>query len=44
MALSPAFRLAIWSEEGLPSVGATVRVPVRFDIKPAPALKSTAQP
>jgi TonB family protein len=36
LALSKDFRLAIWTEEGLPSVGATVQVPIRFDIKAAP--------
>jgi hypothetical protein len=36
LALSKYFRLAIWTEEGLPSVGGTVRVPIRFDIKDGP--------
>lgn len=33
VALAPKFRAAIWTEEGLPTVGALVRVPVRFDVK-----------
>jgi hypothetical protein len=32
LALSPTFRLGIWTPEGLPSIGGTVRVPIRYDI------------
>ena len=31
--LSGAFRLDIWTAEGLPTVGAAVRVPIRFDMQ-----------
>ena len=30
--LSPAFRLSVWTDEGLPSIGGKVRVPIRFDL------------
>ncbi len=38
LTLSKAFRMAIWTEEGLPTVGGVVRVPIRFQLnqKPAP--------
>lgn len=32
--LAPKFRVEPWSAEGMPTVGAKVRVPVRFDLKP----------
>lgn len=32
LALAPSFRLALWTDEGLPSVGGSVRIPVRFDL------------
>lgn len=31
LALARTFRLAVWSDEGLPTIGGTVRVPIRFD-------------
>ncbi len=37
VALSKFFRLAVWTEEGLPVVGGRVRIPLRFDAEPAPA-------
>ncbi len=30
--LSSAFRLSVWTDEGLPSIGGKVRVPIRFDL------------
>lgn len=33
--LSPAFRLSVWTDEGLPTVGGKVRVPLRFDLDEA---------
>ncbi len=33
LALSKAFRLAVWTEDGLPTVGGSVRVPLRFDLE-----------
>lgn len=35
--LSKYFRLAVWTEEGLPTVGGTVVIPVRFDLESAMA-------
>lgn len=32
MSLAPYFRLALWTDEGLPTVGGAVRIPVRFDL------------
>jgi TonB family protein len=37
LALARIFRLAIWSDEGLPTVGGQVRVPIRFDLQDASA-------
>lgn len=34
LALAPKFRVGLMSAEGMPTVGAKVRVPVRFDLKP----------
>lgn len=34
--LAGTFRLSVWSVEGLPTVGGTVRVPIRFDLTDAP--------
>jgi TonB family protein len=33
--LTTGFRLNIWSAEGLPVIGGTIRAPIRFDLKPA---------
>ena len=35
IALAPTFRLSIWTDEGLPTVGSKVRVPIRFDLDAA---------
>ncbi len=35
LALSGAFRLSVWTDEGLPTVGGVVRVPLRFDLQSA---------
>jgi hypothetical protein len=32
LAMIPEFRVSLWTDEGLPTVGGTVRVPMRFDI------------
>jgi hypothetical protein len=37
MMLAPTFRLSTWNDAGLPVVGAKVNIPLRFDIKAAPA-------
>lgn len=37
--LAPYFRLAVWTEEGLPAVGGVVRMPLRFDLEAAMAAK-----
>lgn len=47
--LSPYFRLAVWTDEGLPSVGGTVNIPLRFDLESimadaAPESRSPAAP
>lgn len=34
LALAPKFKVELMSAEGMPTVGAKVRVPVRFDLKP----------
>jgi hypothetical protein len=34
--LAGAFRLKTWTTDGLPVVGGTVRVPIRYDLKQAP--------
>lgn len=34
LALAPMFKVDLMSGEGMPTVGAKVRVPVRFDLKP----------
>jgi TonB family protein len=34
LTLAPRFRVDLMSAEGMPTVGAKVRVPVRFDLKP----------
>jgi len=35
--LSPYFRLAVWTDEGLPTVGGSVTIPLRFDLESAMA-------
>lgn len=35
LALAPRFKVALMSAEGMPTVGAKVRLPVRFSLKPA---------
>jgi TonB family protein len=42
--LSPYFRLAVWTDEGLPSVGGTVRIPLRFDLDSVMAETEAAPP
>ena len=48
MKLSPYFRLAVWTDEGLPTVGGTVSIPLRFDLDSAmaelEAAKAAAKP
>jgi TonB family protein len=39
--LSKYFRLAVWTEEGLPSVGGVVAIPLRFDLESAMAAAQT---
>jgi TonB family protein len=34
LSLAPKFKVGLMSAEGMPTVGAKVRVPVRFDLKP----------
>lgn len=34
LTLAPKFKVELMSAEGMPTVGAKVRVPVRFDLKP----------
>lgn len=40
--LSRHFRVAVWTDEGLPTVGGRVRVPLRFDLEDA--MKAKAEP
>jgi TonB family protein len=44
--LSPTFRLSVWTDEGLPTIGGKVRVPLRFDLGAATQTgkSSTAPP
>lgn len=35
--LSKSFRLTIWTDDGLPSVGGRVRIPIRYDVALPPA-------
>lgn len=45
LALQTSFRLATWSTEGLPIVGGSTHVPIRFDFSdPSPTPKDTAPP
>jgi TonB family protein len=37
VALAPRFRVAVWTSEGLPVVGGSIRVPLRFDLEEAMA-------
>lgn len=37
LGLSPYFKMTVWTMEGLPTVGARVRIPLRFDMAAAPA-------
>lgn len=37
VALAPRFRVAVWTPEGLPVIGGSVRVPLRFDLEEAMA-------
>jgi len=41
MMLSRYFRLAVWTDEGLPTVGGTVTIPLRFDLESAVAAAPT---
>lgn len=34
LGISPAFRVSIWTSEGLPTIGAKVTVPIRYEILP----------
>lgn len=43
-ALSEHFILASWSVEGLPTIGAEVKIPLRFDFGPAEPAKAAAKP
>lgn len=36
LTLAPLFRLKLWSGDGRPVVGGTVRVPIRYDLQQAP--------
>lgn len=44
MSLSPYFRLAVWTDEGLPTVGGTVTIPLRFDLETAMAEAAATAP
>ncbi|HSV04045.1 MAG TPA: hypothetical protein VLI41_12650 [Phenylobacterium sp.] len=37
LALAPKIRVGLWTPDGLPTVGARVRVPIRYELRPAPA-------
>ena len=37
LSLAPAFRLSTWTTEGLPVVGGTIGIPLRYDADAAPA-------
>jgi hypothetical protein len=40
LSLSKFFRLSVWTDEGLPTIGGQVRVPLRFDLTEAMAGKT----
>lgn len=43
--LAKSFKVTVWTEEGLPTIGGTVRVPIRYDFsQPPPAAPSTPAP
>lgn len=42
MRLSKYFRLGVWSDEGLPTVGGSVAIPLRFDLESAVAAAEAA--
>lgn len=37
LALAPKFHLSTWTDDGLPVIGTSVKLPIRFDIKDRPA-------
>jgi hypothetical protein len=34
LALAPHFRLSVWTEQGLPTVGGRVTLPIRYQLPP----------
>jgi TonB family protein len=36
LSLAHAFRLSVWTDEGLPTVGGQVRIPIRYDFSDSP--------
>lgn len=44
LSVSSGFRVQLWSDEGLPVVGGMLRVPIRFQIEPAPPAASSPAP
>lgn len=43
LALAPHFRLSVWTEEGLPTVGGRITLPIRYQLPPE-AAETAAQP
>ena len=37
LALAPKFRAVLWTRDGLPTVGARVKVPIRYELRPTAA-------
>jgi TonB family protein len=35
--MAPAFKMSIWTDEGLPTVGGEIRIPIRYQVAEAPA-------
>ncbi|MDO8410408.1 MAG: TonB family protein [Phenylobacterium sp.] len=46
LALAPHFRLSVWTEQGLPTIGGRVTLPIRYELPPeaAPAETKQGQP
>jgi len=39
LAVAPRFKLATWTEDGLPVIGTSVRLPIKFDLKDPPKVE-----
>lgn len=44
LALAPTFRISVWSQEGLPTVGGVLDIPVRYDLAALRPSAAAAKP